>query len=47
VRLRLLPQPGEPALRAGMTASVSIDTKRERSLVRLIGGWTALATGEK
>jgi len=47
VRLRLLPQPGEPALRAGMTASVRVDTKRERSLAQLVGGWTALATGEK
>jgi len=47
VRLRLLPQPEEPALRAGMTASVRVDTKRERSLGQLFGGWTALATGGK
>lgn len=37
VRLRLLPRPGEPALRAGMTASVSIDTGRRRSLASLFG----------
>ncbi len=47
VRLRLLPQPDEPPLRAGMTASVRVDTRRERSFSQLVGGWTALATGEK
>jgi membrane fusion protein (multidrug efflux system) len=47
VRLRLLPQPGEPPLRAGMTATVRVDTGRERSLSQLIGGWKALATNEK
>jgi membrane fusion protein, multidrug efflux system len=46
VRLRLVPMAGEPVLRAGMTASVSIDTKRERSLSSLFGGGTALATGQ-
>ncbi len=46
VRLRLLPQPGEPPLRAGMTATVRIDTGRERRVSNLFG-WTALATGEK
>ena len=30
-----------------MTASVSVDTRRERSFAQLFGGWTALATGEK
>jgi membrane fusion protein (multidrug efflux system) len=35
VRVRLLPRPGEPALRAGMTATVSIDTGRKRSLAGL------------
>jgi membrane fusion protein, multidrug efflux system len=45
VRLRLAPMPGEPMLRAGMTASVRIDTKRQRSLSSLFGGGTALATG--
>jgi membrane fusion protein (multidrug efflux system) len=46
VRLRLLPRPGEPPLRAGMTASVSVDTKRERTLSQLFGGGTAFATAE-
>ncbi|MCC7274668.1 MAG: HlyD family secretion protein, partial [Alphaproteobacteria bacterium] len=32
VRIRLLPRPDEPPLRAGITATVSIDTRRERSL---------------
>jgi membrane fusion protein (multidrug efflux system) len=32
VKLRLLPHVGEPPLRAGMTATVSIDTGRQRSL---------------
>ena len=32
VRLRLVERPGEPPLRAGMTAYVSIDTGRTRSL---------------
>lgn len=44
VRLRLLPRPGEPALRAGMTASVKVDTRRERRLSHLFSGWTAFAT---
>lgn len=44
VRLRLLPQSDEPPLRAGMTATVRIDTGRERRLGQLFGGWTASAT---
>ena len=32
VKLRLLPHVGEPPLRAGMTATVSIDTGRQRSI---------------
>ena len=32
VKLRLLPHVGEPPLRAGMTATVRIDTERQRSL---------------
>jgi membrane fusion protein (multidrug efflux system) len=36
VRLRLIEQPGEPPLRAGMTAYVSIDTGRTRSLSSLL-----------
>jgi membrane fusion protein (multidrug efflux system) len=35
VRVRLLPRPGEPPLRAGMTATVSIDIGRKRSLAGL------------
>jgi membrane fusion protein, multidrug efflux system len=44
VRVRLLPMHGEPPLRAGMTATVKIDTGRERHLTQLLGGWTAAAT---
>ena len=32
VKLRLLPHDGEKTLRAGMTATVDIDTRRERHL---------------
>lgn len=38
VKLRLLPHVGEPPLRAGMTAAVSIDTGRERSLSTVAQG---------
>jgi membrane fusion protein, multidrug efflux system len=44
VKLRLAPQVGEPALRAGMTATVSIDTGRQRSvgsIAQILGGRTA------
>jgi membrane fusion protein (multidrug efflux system) len=37
VRLRLKTKSGEPALRAGMTASVRIDTERERRVTQLLG----------
>jgi membrane fusion protein (multidrug efflux system) len=47
VRLRLVPLPGEPPLRAGMTASVKVDTGRERSLSSLFGSWKAFATAQK
>jgi membrane fusion protein (multidrug efflux system) len=47
VKLRLLPHVGEPPLRAGMTATVRIDTERERSFAsisqQLFGGRTASA----
>jgi membrane fusion protein (multidrug efflux system) len=43
VRLRLIEQPGEPPLRAGMTAYVSIDTRRTRQLANLFGGGPAIA----
>jgi membrane fusion protein (multidrug efflux system) len=36
VRIYLEPMTGEPPLRAGMTATVSIDTKRERKLANLL-----------
>ncbi|WP_051150112.1 HlyD family secretion protein [Reyranella massiliensis] len=43
VKLRLLPHVGEPPLRAGMTATVSIDTGRQRSLT----GITRVPAGGK
>jgi membrane fusion protein, multidrug efflux system len=43
VRLKLIERSGEPPLRAGMTASVSIDTKRKRSLASMFGS-IAVAT---
>ena len=43
VRLRLIERPGEPPLRAGMTAWVSIDTQRSRSLSSIFGGASAIA----
>lgn len=47
VRLRLIERPGEPPLRAGMTAYVSIDTRRTRSLSGLLGGNPAVAANPK
>lgn len=38
VKLRLLPHVGEPPLRAGMTATVKIDTGRQRDVGSLFGG---------
>lgn len=43
VRLRLIEQAGEPPLRAGMTAYVSIDTRRTRNLAILFGGESTVA----
>jgi multidrug resistance efflux pump len=43
VKLRLVERPGEPALRAGMTAYVSIDTRRSRSLATIFGSGNAEA----
>ena len=43
VRLRLIERPGEPPLRAGMTAYVSIDTARIRSLSSIFGSGAAIA----
>ena len=52
VKLRLAPQAGEPPLRAGMTATVRIDTGRERTVAttigQMLGGRSAdAATAEK
>ena len=43
VRLRLIERPGEPPLRAGMTAYVSIDTGRTRQLSSIFGNGAAVA----
>ncbi len=43
VRLQLVSRPGMPQLRAGMTAHVVIDTKRERLLSDLLGNLGAFA----
>jgi membrane fusion protein, multidrug efflux system len=43
VRLKLDERAGAPPLRAGMTATVSIDTKRQRSLSSLLGSLSAVA----
>jgi multidrug resistance efflux pump len=45
VRLRLMERPGEPPLRAGMTAYVTIDTGRTRSLASIFGNGAAVAAG--
>jgi membrane fusion protein (multidrug efflux system) len=47
VRLRLVERSGEPPLRAGMTAYVSIDTRRSRSLASLLGGGPAVAANPR
>ena len=39
----LIERPGEPPLRAGMTAYVSIDTRRSRSLAKIFGSGDAAA----
>ncbi len=44
VRVRLLRQPGEPPLRAGMTATVTINIGRQRSLVDLLHGSASAAS---
>jgi len=45
VRIRLLPRPGEPPLRAGITATVSIDTGRERRFSDALAWLTGLLPG--
>ena len=44
VRVRLVPRSGEPPLRAGMTATVSIDIGRQRSLADLFPGSAVAAS---
>jgi membrane fusion protein (multidrug efflux system) len=44
VRVRLLPHPGEPPLRAGMTATVTIQIGRERSIVNMLHGSASAAS---
>ena len=46
VRVRLLPHQGEPPLRAGMTATVTIDIRRQRSLANLLQGSASAASPE-
>lgn len=46
VRLRLVPRAGEPPLRAGMTATVEIDIRRQRSLAGLLHGSASAAGAE-
>ena len=45
VRVRLLPRPGEPPLRAGVTATVTIDIGRKRSLADLFHTSASAASG--
>ena len=42
VRLRLMPRNGDEPLRAGMTATVKVDTKRERKLSQVLS-WGSVA----
>jgi membrane fusion protein (multidrug efflux system) len=44
VRIYLKPRAGEPPLRAGMTAAISVDTKRQRKLSHLFGIFNANAS---
>jgi membrane fusion protein, multidrug efflux system len=46
VRVRLLPHQGEPPLRAGMTATVTIDIGRQRSIANLLQGSASAASPE-
>lgn len=46
VRLRLIERPNELPLRAGMTATVKVDTKRERRITQIFGGGSAAATSQ-
>ena len=44
VRVRLVPHTGEPPLRAGMTATVTIETGRQRSLAGVLHGSASAAS---
>jgi hypothetical protein len=46
VRIRLEPHEGEPPLRAGVTATVSIDTGRGRSIADVVAGFLDLFRGK-
>jgi membrane fusion protein (multidrug efflux system) len=46
VKVQLLPHDGEPPLRAGMTATVDIDTKQERHLGDMVGGLLGRGTAK-
>jgi membrane fusion protein (multidrug efflux system) len=46
VRVRLLPHQGEPPLRAGTTATVTIETGRQRTLAGLFHGSASAASAE-
>ena len=46
VRIRLEPHAGEPPLRAGVTATVSIDTGRGRSIADVVTGFLDLFRGK-
>jgi membrane fusion protein (multidrug efflux system) len=46
VRVRLVPHQGEPPLRAGMTATVTIDIGRQRSIANLLQGSASAAAPE-
>ncbi len=46
VRIEIDPADGLPPLRAGMTASIAIDTERETTLAKLVGDAVASVLGE-
>ncbi|MGI9475364.1 MAG: HlyD family secretion protein [Hyphomicrobiaceae bacterium] len=47
VRIMLKPRAGEPPLRAGMTAAVSVDTKRQRKLSSLFSIFSTAIAGKE
>jgi membrane fusion protein, multidrug efflux system len=46
VKIRLLPHEDESVLRAGMTATVDVDTKQQRSISRVLGGLVGRGTAK-